>query len=177
MATTYILKRKTYSVNPFKLTLSDISIEFGIQFPDEIKKLSKMERRIEAELHHWAMQSPGINMVASPEMMYEVLSQGGTIIPALIDATGTPTLMYNIQSGKYVYGETELDDPSSFVNIIISDIQKVMMNGQAMSASPEMASGDVEVMKQQMTYYQVYLDNVMMTFGIQPEAPAEEIPQ
>lgn len=173
MATTYILKRKTYSINPFKLTLSDISIEFGIQFPEEIKKLAKMERRIDAELHHWAVTAAGINFVASPEMMYEALSQGAAIIPALIDANGNPTLMYNIQSGKYVYGETELEDPSAFVNIVINDLQKVMMNSEATASSPEMASGDVEVMKQHMNYYQLYLNNVMLTFGIEPEAPQQ----
>ena len=34
---TYILKRKTYSINPYKLTLSDISLEFGVEFPDKLR--------------------------------------------------------------------------------------------------------------------------------------------
>lgn len=166
---TYILKRKSYSINPYKVTLSDLSIEFGIEFPDEIKKLSKMERRIDSDLHHWAMTAPGINTVASPEMMYQVLSSGETLVPALISNEGQVTLSYDINSGMYVYGGTELKDPKSFVNILISEINKVMSNNSLLIDSPEVTSGDSEVIKQELLYYQTYLDNIMMTFGIQNE--------
>lgn len=163
---TYILKRKKFSINPAKVTLSDIAIEFGIQLPDEMKRLSQMEKSIDSQLHHWSTCAPGINMVASPAMIYDYLSQGSPIIPALIDATGAPTLMYNTQTGNYVYGETELTDPNAFVNIIISDIDKVMMNNQGAVQSPEVPSGDAEVIKQELNYYQMYRDNVAVAFGL-----------
>ena len=170
----YILKRKCYSINPAKVTLSDIATEYNIQFPNEIKKLSKMERRIEAKLHHWAMTAPGIDTVASPEMMYQVLSSGESIVPALINCQGEVVLMYNTTTGKYVYGEDELEDPQAFVNVLMGDINKVMQSNAAMTESPEVPSGQAEVIKQELIYYQTYLDNIMMTFDIQPEQPQQE---
>lgn len=171
---TYILKRKKFSINPAKVTLSDIAIEFGIQLPDEMKTLAQMERRIDSQLHHWAMSAPGLNFVASPEMMYEYLSQGSPVIPALIDSMGNVTLMYNTQTGNYVYGETELTDRNSFVNIILSDIDKVMMGNQGAVGNPEVPSGDAEVIKQELTYYQVYRDNVAKAFGILEDPAAAQ---
>lgn len=166
---TYILKRKKFSINPAKVTLSDIAIEFGIQLPDEMKTLAQLERRIDAPMHHWAVSAPGINLVASPESIYEYLSQGSPVIPALIDAMGNPTLMYNTQTGNYVYGETELTDRSSFINIILSDIDKVMMSNQGAIGNPEVPSGDAEVIKQELTYYQAYRDSVAKAFGLQDQ--------
>jgi hypothetical protein len=170
---TYILKRKSYSINPYKVTLSDLAIEFGIKFPEEMKKLAKMEKRIDSDLHHWAMTAPGINTVASPEMMYQSLSAGEVVVPALISNDGQVTLYYNTQSGMYVNGETELKDPQAFVNILISELNKVIEYNNSLTISPEVSSGDVEVIKQELMYYQVYLDNIMMTFNVQPPQPVE----
>lgn len=163
---TYIIKRRMYSVNPMKSTLSDVAIEFGVNFPEEMKKLSKMETRIEAKLHHWATTAPGINMVAPPEMIYQSLAEGNRVIPALVDSQGQVSLMYNVDSGKYIYGDTELDDPSAFPNIVVSELDKAMNQYSGMAQSPEVSSGNAEVAKQYLTYYTTYKDNVMMAFGM-----------
>ena len=175
---TYILKRKIYSLNPNKLTLSDISLEYGIQFPDEMKKLAKMERRIESKLHYWAVTSPYINMVASPEMIYAVLSQGGTIIPALVNSLGEVTLHYDTAAGQYRYGETLLEDPSALVNTVIGELNKAIELNNNMVQSGQVAGGEAEAMKQNAIYYQTYLDNVCLTFGMPSptqEAQAQEV--
>lgn len=162
----YILKRKTYSINPYKLTLSDLSLEFGIEFPDEIKQLSKMEKRIEADLHYWAMSAPGIDTVASPEMMYEVLSQGQSVIPALINNSGEVILYYDLNSGKYMYDGVQLNDPSAFVNTLITDLDKIISTGQVSMQDPEVTGGQAEVIKQEAANYTLYRDNVARTFGL-----------
>lgn len=169
---TYILKRKTYSINPYKVTLSDISLEFGIEFPEEMKKLAKMERRIEAKLHYWAMSSPGINMVAPPELIYQSLNSGENVIPALVNSLGEVSLEYDTSSRQYKYGETLLEDSNAFVNIVIDDLNKVISTNLAMTESPDMKGGEIEALKQNIIYYQTYLDNVCMSFGIL--TPAEQ---
>lgn len=176
---TYILKRKTYSINPYKLTLSDISLEFGIEFPDEIKKLAKMERRIEAKLHYWAVSAPGVNLTASPEMIYEKISNGENIIPVLINSIGETTLLYDISAGKYRYGETLLEDPDVLVNTVISELQKYIdMNSELITNDRNVKGGEAEAMKQNISYYQVYLDNVCRAFGkLTPEEEQMRIEQ
>lgn len=169
---TYILKRKTYSINPYKVTLSDISLEFGIEFPEEMKRLAKMERRIEAKLHYWAMSSPGINMVAPPELIYQSLNSGENVIPALVNSLGEVSLEYDTSSRQYKYGETLLEDSNAFVNIVIDDLNKVISTNLAMTESPDMKGGEIEALKQNIIYYQTYLDNVCMAFGI--PTPAEQ---
>lgn len=161
----YILKRKTYSVNPYKLTLSDLALEFGIQFPDEIKQLSKMEKRIEADLHYWAMTAPGIDTVASPEMMYEVLSKDESVIPALINNSGKVVLSYDLNTGCYVYGGVQLKDPSAFVNTVISDLDKIIASSSETMANPDVTGGAAEVIKQEASNYTLYRDNIARTFG------------
>lgn len=162
----YILKRKKYSINPYKLTLSDLSLEFGIQFPDEIKQLSKMEKRIEADLHYWAMSAPGIDTVASPEMMYEVLSQGQSVIPALINNGGEVVLYYDLNTGKYVYDGVQLNDPSAFVNTLITDLDKIINASQVSAEDPEVTGGQAEVIRQEAANYTLYRDNIARTFGL-----------
>ena len=174
---TYILKRKTYSINPYKLTFSDILLEFGVEFPDEIKKLAKMERRIEAKLHYWAVSAPGVNLTASPEMIYEKLSNGEKIIPALINSIGETTLLYDISAGKYRYGDTLLEDSDVLVNTVIGELQRyINMNSELVTNDRDIKGGEAEAMKQNISYYQVYLDNVCRTFGkLTPEEEQQRI--
>lgn len=169
---TYILKRKLYALNPQKLTLSDVSIELGIQFPEALKRLSNMEKKIPSQLHYWAVQTPGIYMVAPSEVIYTSLTatdkdgNKSSVAPVLMDAAGNVLMYFNAATGKFNYNGVDIDDENAMVSALITELDRTYQNIINSTENPEANGGEIEAIKQQSINYQVYRDMVAQTFGL-----------
>lgn len=163
---TYILKRSMFSLNKSNITYSDISLELGIDFPEEFKTLLRFEKSLDAETHYWASTNPGVYMTSSPLKSYELLLNKKKEIPILVDNKGNSVLHYDILSKKYKHNTTYLDNPLSLVNTILNQIDKYIESTTSKFKKEEVDGAEMEAINQNVGKYQAYRDSLSIAFGL-----------
>lgn len=167
MASVFKFRRKLYSMNTYKMKLSDLALEFGVQFPEDFKTLARLENSLDTDLHYWAVSTPGIYMTAPTIMIYNELQGHKKILPILVDNSGSVILHWNLKDGTYSYNGTILKGDMPLVNVLLNQLDKSMGSAMKTADDPEVDGGAVEVLKQDLTNYQMYRDLLVQAFGLQ----------
>lgn len=170
------LRRKMYSLSTYKMKLSDLALEFGVQFPEDLKNLARIEGQLDVDLHYWAVSTPGIYMTAPAILIFNELQAKNNVIPVLVDNMGSVILNYNIKDGLYCYGTTLLKGEMPLLNTLLNQMNKSVGLINEKIASPDTDGGAVEVLKQDLMNYQMYRQLILQRFGVQEDEAGNLVP-